>query len=193
MKKLLHFTFFSFLTLLSGFSSAQSTGRESLSTDKNYKWGVSFNVSNAGMFQKLWLNDYDVVGAYPGWTGGNTAQGGNKSVITNYAIGLSAYYLMNGGKVLRIKAQIAKNNIQASDNGWAYTRTPQPPPGGTWGIGEINAKQTITSFEPAIIWNNQLKKITIYEGLTLPLIIIGKYQSNAYGAMTDASNVVVGD
>jgi hypothetical protein len=161
--------------------------------EKKSKWGIGFNLSNAGMFQKLWLNDYDVLAAYPIYTGGNFTLGGNNSVIDNYAIGLSGYYSMNGNKVFRIKAQIAKNDIHASDNGLVYTISPPWAPGATLGSCEINVKQTITSFEPSIIWNNEIKKITVYEGVTLPIILIGKYQSNANGAMTDLSNVIVGN
>jgi hypothetical protein len=143
------------------------------------------------MFDKLWLNYYNDLFSTPGSPAGSYAFGGENLIINNYAIGLSGYYLTSNNITIRIKAQIAANNIKSSDNIRDYITSSPPQQGQIFTNQGINAKQTIMSFEPSVVWNNKIKKITIYEGLTLPFILIGKYQSSYHAVETDLSNAII--
>lgn len=168
MKKQVHFVFIFFLLIfLSYISFAQEKTQE-------HKYGIALNMSNAGMFEKFWLLNPDL---------GYVLSAANTWNTNHYAIGLMGCHSLKGNKSFRIKAEIANKNTTVTYD--SRNSTPLP---GAFSNNETNIKQKIINIEPSLIWKNEIGKLSIYEGFTLPIILVGKYYSFTHALETDALN-----
>lgn len=154
--------------------TANSVFAQDTTKTKLNKWGLALNASNAGMFEKFWLLNTDL---------GYVLSAANTWNTNHYAFGLMGCHSLKGNKSLRIKAEIANRNTTVTYD----SRNSSAPPG-TFSSNETEIKQKIINIEPSLIWKNEIGKLTIYEGFSLPIILVGKYYSFTHALETDALN-----